>query len=545
MNGTGYVHLAGSDDRPLLPRHVKHALDYMRCNMGEKITLSGLASACAVPERTLLKQFERFLGQPPLAYLRRLRLNAARSELVNPDTKDTTSDIANRCGISHLGRFATEYRRRFGETPSATRQRVRVRAVNGAAVDCRGSYLGDSATSSFASVAGGEKPSLLVFPLRTETLQESREARDLTERLAASLSQMRIATVALVHPCRTQSMNAHQPQPRNAGAQYRLLGRLVQRNERTRVIVGQTDIAADRHVWGDSFDGSVNDPFELQDRVVDAVLCGVVGHITDAEFAHACGKDPNAVTVRELAMQALPLILNTNVASAQKAVSILNRAIEQDPANALPVALLACCQAQLGNYYGTTSPTAVRATAMQLACRAGVLDDSDPLVTLARGATAAMSLQSHEADALVTRALAMDPTCAWAWERHGVVRLSSGGDPDCAIADFTRALKLRGPSLSRGNCFGGIAGAHAAAGRLENAMLWQRRALAENPAATWMYIPDSCYALKAGDWSRVVAGVECMRRAQPQFSVAQITATYPPADPVWLDAVTRAGMPLT
>ena len=47
-----------------------------------------------------------------------------------------------------------------------------------------------------------EKPSLLILPLRTETLQEGLEARDLTERLAATLSRMRVAPVSLAHPSR-------------------------------------------------------------------------------------------------------------------------------------------------------------------------------------------------------------------------------------------------------------------------------------------------------------------------------------------------------
>jgi hypothetical protein len=76
-------------------------------------------------------------------------------------------------------------------------------------------------------------------------------------------------------------------------------------------------------------------------------------------------------------------------------------------------------------------------------------------------------------------------------------------------------------------------------------VLWQRKALGENPAGIWMYITDSCYALKTGNRSRVVEAVECMRRAQPELSVSLIVAIYPPADPGWLDAVARAGMPLT
>src|SRR5579863_1486560 len=114
------------DRRQPLPLLMKRALDHMRENLGEKITLSSLAHACCAPERTLLRQFERFIGLSPLACLRRLRLNAARSELLEASSRDSIADIATRCGFSHLGRFATEYRRLFGEMPSATKQRINV-----------------------------------------------------------------------------------------------------------------------------------------------------------------------------------------------------------------------------------------------------------------------------------------------------------------------------------------------------------------------------------------------------------------------------------
>ena len=201
------------------------------------------------------------------------------------------------------------------------------------------------------AVAGREKPSLLILPLRTETLQESLEARDLSERLAATLSRMRIASVALAHPSRSLAMNA--PQPRDAGTQYCLLGRLTLRGERLRVIVRLVDVAADRHLWGDSFDGSANDPFELQDRVVDGVLCGVVAHITDAEIERVRERDPRDLNARDLAVQALPLILDANLSSTQNAIAILNRAIDIDPADATAVAFLAYAQLSVP---GITSP---------------------------------------------------------------------------------------------------------------------------------------------------------------------------------------------
>jgi AraC-like DNA-binding protein/TolB-like protein len=282
----------------LLPQHVKRALVYMRGNIAEKITLPGLAATCAAPERTLLKQFKRFVGLSPLAYLRRLRLNLARSELQRRDCETTISEIAISSGFTHLGRFGAECQRAFGESPSATRQRVRGNVPDGAFLP--------------APVVWREKPALLIVPFRTETLQEELETRDLMEHLGATLSCMRIATVTLVHPSRAQSfgtLSFNTRRQRDGGTQYALMGRLRRVDDCTRVIARLIDIDADRHLWGDSFDGSAKDPFTFQDRVVDGVLCGVVASITDAELGRVQNRDPRDRAARDLATQALPLIL--------------------------------------------------------------------------------------------------------------------------------------------------------------------------------------------------------------------------------------------
>ena len=548
MNGIESAKPIEQDNQRLWPQHVKRALTYMRANMAERITLTGLASACGVPERTLLRQFQQFVGLTPLSYLRRLRLNAAKSELASTQNSDAISDIAMRCGFSHLGRFAIEYRRLFGETPSTTKQRVRALAADRALANNDASSFGDSPPFPLPA-AEREKPSLLILPLRTETLKESLEARDLTERLTATLSRIRVASVTLAHPSRAVSASA--PLPRNAGTQYCLLGRLTRRDERTRVVVRLVDVVADKSLWGDCFDGYANDPFELQDRVVDGVLCSVVSHITDNEIERANNKDPRDRAARDLALRALPLALGASVRSAERAIAILESATAMDPADALATALLAYCQAQVVGYHGATSLAAGQVSTRQLFQRAGFLDNNDdPLVTIARGTVASFLRQPEEEEALVFRALAMDPSSAWAWERRGYIRqghafrLRSAEEADAAIVDFHRSMRFRGPVLPRANCLFGIASAHYAAGRYQQAMDWARRALAENPDADWMHKVLSCSANKLGDRATVARSVDCMRRARPHLTVSEIVGFWPWADTGWLDAIARAGMPL-
>ena len=525
----GFAHNQPLDDtiQGLLPQHVKRALAYMRSNVAEKITLTELASGCAATERTLLKQFRKFVGLSPLAYLRRLRLNLARSELQRCDCNTAISEIATACGFTHLGRFATEYRRAFGETPSTTRQRMRGHGRHGASLP--------------APVAWREKPALLLVPFRTETLPEEIEARDLTERLGATLSRMRVASVTLVPPSHALSFSPRRQ--RAGGTQFVLMGRLRRVDETTRVVARLLDVDANCHLWGDSFDGSVNDPFALQDRVVDGVLCGVVSSITDAELGRVRHKDPGDLAARELTMQALPLILATRIPSVRTAMTLLDRAIELDPCDPLAVALLACCHGQLALYLGTSSPAAARAEAERLARRAGMLDNSDPLVTTARAMAMNMSGQCQEGHPLTARALAMDPTSTWAWERSGFTRGNCGEQPDRIIADYTRALQLRGPDWPAVICFMGLAWAHRSAGRLQEAELWARKALAENPDAASMYRWESRYAFELGDRARMVQAVERMRRLHPDVSVSLLAASDPWADTHWLDALGSAGLP--
>ncbi len=209
-----------------LPHRIRHALAYMRANIGEKVTLTGVATACGMPERTLLNQFRKFVGLSPLAYLLHLRLNAARDELLNTDGGASIADIASRCGFTHLGRFATAYRSAFQEAPSATRQRVRAPLRR----DLQARERHDVSELPRRIGVPHEKPSLIVLPLSTETLKESQEARHLTEQLAVALSRMRVSAVSLAHPSRT--FTTHAPRPRNAGTQYCLTGRLTQRGDR-------------------------------------------------------------------------------------------------------------------------------------------------------------------------------------------------------------------------------------------------------------------------------------------------------------------------
>lgn len=96
-------------------------LDYMENNADEPLTPRELARVGCMSVRTLHASFQQSLGESPMSYLRRIRLDHVRAELLRGDpTLTRVTDVALRWGFLHQSRFAQQYRERFGELPRET-----------------------------------------------------------------------------------------------------------------------------------------------------------------------------------------------------------------------------------------------------------------------------------------------------------------------------------------------------------------------------------------------------------------------------------------
>lgn len=86
----------------------------------DEADITTLCQQLKISRRTLQYSFQEVTGLSPVAYLRAIRLNMARSQLINMPAVQV-ADIARQTGFSHSGYFASEYSALFGETPSQTR----------------------------------------------------------------------------------------------------------------------------------------------------------------------------------------------------------------------------------------------------------------------------------------------------------------------------------------------------------------------------------------------------------------------------------------
>lgn len=100
---------------------LKSAREAINCHGRDMITVSRLCEISGASERTLQYAFQEEFGISPKSYIQAHRLNHVRKELRSSDSESTViTDIANDWGFWHMGQFAADYRRMFGELPSAT-----------------------------------------------------------------------------------------------------------------------------------------------------------------------------------------------------------------------------------------------------------------------------------------------------------------------------------------------------------------------------------------------------------------------------------------
>ncbi|MCM2253843.1 MAG: helix-turn-helix transcriptional regulator, partial [Ramlibacter sp.] len=102
------------------PRYVRRAEEIVAADPAARHTLAELAAQAGTSVRALQAGFRRYRDTTPVEFIRAQRLQKARSALLNAAPGARITEIAFEAGYEHLGRFARDYKARFGEPPSRT-----------------------------------------------------------------------------------------------------------------------------------------------------------------------------------------------------------------------------------------------------------------------------------------------------------------------------------------------------------------------------------------------------------------------------------------
>ena len=193
------------------PHDLRLAVKLMRAAVRDPISVAEIAQRCGVSERTLRKHFRAFLGVSPARYLRWLRLAAARDALLSGALGFSVTEIAKRFEFNHFGRFAEQYRRRFGESPSATLRRgqATVHSRPGTPQSYKANPLRVDAPVGRGPRLSRYKPSIAILPCHTSAKQPHLlwVAESVAEAIAAALSSIGSISVKPISGCLPASIN--------------------------------------------------------------------------------------------------------------------------------------------------------------------------------------------------------------------------------------------------------------------------------------------------------------------------------------------------
>jgi AraC-like DNA-binding protein len=102
------------------PPAVRRAIAYLEQAAHEDVRVRDVAAAARLSTRALQDAFRTYLDTTPMSYLKSIRLARAHADLRQASVEGgtTVATVAYRWGFGNLGRFAADYRREFGRSPS-------------------------------------------------------------------------------------------------------------------------------------------------------------------------------------------------------------------------------------------------------------------------------------------------------------------------------------------------------------------------------------------------------------------------------------------
>jgi adenylate cyclase len=341
-----------------------------------------------------------------------------------------------------------------------------------------------------------DKPSIAVLPFANLSGDPEQEyfADGMVEEIITALSRIRWLFVIARNSSFTykgQAVDVKQV-GRELGVRYVLEGSVRKAGQRVRITGQLIDAMTGAHLWADRFDGSLEDVFELQDKVASSVAGVIEPALRAAETARSAGRPTADLTAYDLYLRGYAMY-SSSARQAPEALRLMEQAIARDPHYGPALALAALCCQRLLFDDRSEDREGHRLKGAEFAKRALEVAGDDPGIL----ADAALALAYFGEDigtmmALVDRALALNPSFASGWRTSGVLRLWAG-QPDIAIEHFEAALRLS--PRTRGVSFALMGRAHFFARRFDEAVPKLLLAIQDDPSFAQPYRTlAACYA---------------------------------------------------
>jgi len=291
-----------------------------------------------------------------------------------------------------------------------------------------------------------DKPSIAVLPFTNMSGDPEQEyfVDGMVEEIITALSRIRWLFVIA-----RNSSFTYKGQPidvkqvgRELGVRYVLEGSVRKAGRQVRITGQLIDAITGTHLWADRFDGSLEDVFELQDKIAVSVAGVIEPALQAAEMRRSAERPTSDLTAYDLYLRALAAYYPMTKERIFEALELLEQAIAIDRQYGPALSWAAICHLRLVFDGWAEEPGTSRRKGVDLARQALQAGENDPGIL----ASAAQVLAQFGEDigammGLVDRALALNPSFARGWFLSGLLRLFAG-QPDLAIEHVETSLRL-------------------------------------------------------------------------------------------------------
>jgi TolB-like protein/class 3 adenylate cyclase len=219
-----------------------------------------------------------------------------------------------------------------------------------------------------------DKPSIAVLPFQNMSGDPEQDyfADGMVEEIITALSRIRWLFVIARNSSFTykgQAVDVKQV-GRELGVRYVLEGSVRKGGSRVRITAQLIEAETGAHLWADRFDGSMEDVFDLQDRVASSVAGVIEPALQAAEIRRAGQRPTDDLTAYDLYLRALQCTQNWDRDGTIQAVLLMEQAATRDPQFGAALALAACCHLMLSLNGWTEKPEISRLAGIDLARKA-------------------------------------------------------------------------------------------------------------------------------------------------------------------------------
>jgi len=291
-----------------------------------------------------------------------------------------------------------------------------------------------------------DKPSIAVLPFANMSGDPEQEyfAEGMVEEIITALSRIGWLFVIARNSSSTYKGESADVRKvgRELGVRYVLEGSVRKGGNRIRITAQLIEAVKGAHLWADRFDGSLEDVFDLQDKVAINVAGIIEPALQAAEVRRISARPTNDLTAYDLYLRALATYYPITKERIFKSLELLQQAIAIDGQSGPALSLAAMCQMRLFREGWADDPEIASRKAVDLARQAIQVAEDDPGTLV----NAAFALANFGEDigamtGLVERALTLNPSFARGWFLGGVLRLWAS-QPDLALEHAKTAQRL-------------------------------------------------------------------------------------------------------